>query len=68
MAEKITVNHWSIMNAREMSKTKLERELGKYVKELEKLDMDHVQACEFVSSVMNIGIALQEKYDAKKSR
>lgn len=56
MAEKLT-----IADTRKMSKTKIETRLGEYAKELEKLGMDHVSACEFLSSVMNLGIASHEK-------
>lgn len=51
----------TIMDTRKMSKTKIEMELGKYAKELEKLGMGHVSACEFLSSVMNLGIAAHEQ-------
>lgn len=51
----------TIMDTRKMSKTKIETKLGEYAKELEKLGMDHVSACEFLSSVMNLGIAVHEK-------
>ena len=51
----------TIADTRNMSKAKIQRELGEYAKELEKLGMDHVSACEFLSSVMNLGIAAQEQ-------
>lgn len=56
MSEKLT-----IMDTRKMSKTKIETKLGEYAKKLEKLGMDHVSACEFLSSIMNLGIAAHEK-------
>ncbi len=55
----------TIMDTRKMSKTKIEMELGEYAKELEKLGMDHVSACGFLSSVMNLGIAIHEKVHNK---
>lgn len=55
------VKKLTIADTRKMSKTKIETELGEYSKELEKLGMDHVRACEFLSSVMNLGIAAQEQ-------
>jgi hypothetical protein len=55
----------TIADTREMSKTKIQITLGEYTKELEKLGMDHVSACEFLSSVMNLGIAAQEKHHNK---
>ena len=54
-------NVLTIADTRKMSKTKIEVKLGEYAKELEKLGMDHVSACEFLSSVMNLGIAAHEK-------
>lgn len=51
----------SMADTRKMSKTKIEVELGKCAKELEKFGMDHVSSCEFLSSVMNLGIAAHEK-------
>lgn len=51
----------SIEDTRKMSKTKIEVELGKLAKELEKFGMDHVSSCEFLSNVMNLGIAAHEK-------
>ena len=55
----------TIMDTRAMSMTKIAVELGKRNKELEALGMDHVSACEFVSSIMNLGIAAQEKTHEK---
>lgn len=63
MANKLT-----IMDTRKMSKTEIEVSLGKYAKELEKLGMDHVDACEFLSSVMNLGIAVQERWNETKQK
>ena len=54
-------NVLTIADTRKMNKTKIEMELDKRAKELEKLGMDHVSACEFLSSVMNLGIAAHEK-------
>jgi hypothetical protein len=54
-------NMLSIVDTRKMSKAKIEMELGKRAKELEKLGMNHVSACEFLTSVMNLGIAAHEQ-------
>ena len=51
----------TIADTREMSKTQIEAILRDYAKELEKLGMDRVSACEFLSSVMNLGIAAHEQ-------
>ena len=56
----------TIMEAREMSKTKIEVELGKRTKKLEELGMTHKTACEFVSGIMNLGIAAQELQKEQK--
>lgn len=52
---------FTIMEAREMSRYKLEVEIGKCAKRMVELGMSHEEACEFVSKLMNIGIAIQEK-------
>ena len=48
------------MKTRKMTKQRLEIELGKHTKYLEELGMNHDEACNFVSNVMNIGISMQE--------
>lgn len=58
----------TVADTRNMSKGKIELKLGEYAKELEKLGMDHTSACEFLSSVMNLGIAAQEKVNMKKHK
>ena len=57
--------NFTIMETREMSKRKLETEIGKRTKRIEELGMDHEEACEFVSSIMNLGIAMQEKFQSE---
>ena len=54
--------NFTIMETREMSKHKLEAELVKCSKQLEELGMSHEEACGLVSSIMNLGIAIQEKF------
>lgn len=56
----------TIMEAREMTKEKIEVELGKRAKKLEEFGMTHEDACEFLSGVMNLGIAIQEKCNTNK--
>ena len=58
----------TIMDTRKMSKTEIEARLGAYAKELENLGMDHVSACEFLSSVMNLGISAQEQWHNTKQK
>ena len=56
----------TIMETRDMSKGKLQTEIGKRAKKLEELGMTHEEACGFVSGIMNLGIAMQEKMNEKK--
>lgn len=51
------------METREMSMTQIETKLGEYIKKLEEFGMDHTSACTFASSIMNLGIAAQEKWN-----
>ena len=51
----------TIMETRKMSKNKLTTEIGKCCKQIEELGMNHEEACELVSTIMNLGIAIQEK-------
>lgn len=61
------MNKLTIMEARKISSNRLQTELRKCVKYLEKeLGMEHANACMFVSRIMNLGIAIQEKYDLSK--
>ena len=55
-------NVLTIMDTRQMSKTKIKATLCEYTKRLENLGMDHVSACAFVSSIMNLGIAAHEQW------
>lgn len=57
------MNGLTIMETREMSMTQINMKLGEYIKKLEEFGMDHVSACKFVSSIMNLGIAAQEKWN-----
>lgn len=54
------------MEARSMSSTRINVELGKRTKKLEELGMSHEEACEFVSEIMNLGIAAHELLNEKK--
>lgn len=59
---------FTLEETRKMSESKLQTEIGKCAKRLDGLGMDHEEACSLVSTIMNLGIALQEKWDqlAKK--
>lgn len=56
---------FTIMETREMSETKLLTNIGKCSKQIEALGMSHKDACELVSTIMNLGIAMQEKKGRK---
>lgn len=56
----------TITEVREMSKGKIEVELGKRAKKLEELGMTHEDACGFISGIMNLGIAVQERVHTEK--
>lgn len=58
--------NFTIMETREMSKQRLEDEISECVKTMESLGINHVYACHFVSSIMNLGIAMQEKFDSER--
>ena len=53
---------FTIMETRKMSKNQIQKEIGKCCKQIEALGMGHKEACELVSSIMNLGIAIQEKH------
>lgn len=55
----------TIMESRKMNTHEIEVGLGKHTSQLEKLGMDHADAYHFISTVMNLGIAFQEKLDEK---
>ena len=55
----------TIMEAREMNTHEIEVDLGKHTSQLEKLGMNRVDDYHFISTVMNLGIAFQEKWDEK---
>lgn len=59
------MHNLTVMETREMSKRKIEAELRKRAKVLEDLGMNYEDACGFISGVMNLGIAMQEKKTEK---
>lgn len=58
---------FTLAETREMNKFKIETELGKCSKKIEELGMDHVEVCELISTIMNLGIAAHEKVHDKKT-
>lgn len=61
----MTTKNFTIMETRKMSKCKLQTEIGLCEKRMEALGMNCKDACEFVSSIMNLGIAMQEKLQSE---
>lgn len=62
MANKLT-----IMDTRKMTKGEIEEELSVCARVLEDCGMSHETACDFISGVMNLGIALQELMGRNKT-
>lgn len=55
--------------ARKMSENRLQLEIGKHANYLRKeLGMDKVESANFITSLLNLGASLQEKFDSKKSK
>jgi hypothetical protein len=52
-----------IEEARKMNKKEVEIKLGMRTKMLEGFGMTHDEACNFVSGIMNLGIAAQELWN-----
>ena len=57
----------TLANTREMSDTKIRTELGKRSKQIEALGMNPGEVYVLVSSIMNLGIAMNERNQNKKS-
>ena len=60
------MNNLTIFDTRDMSIGEINRELGKRMRFLEDLGIERIDSCRFVSSIMNLGIASQEKWNEKK--
>lgn len=59
----------NLEEARQMNEKELELETGKRAKYLrENLGMDRVECANFITSLLNIGASMQEKFDSKKSK
>ena len=52
---------YTVIEARKMTEQKLVIEIGKCALKLETIGMSHEEACQFVATVMSLGIAMQEK-------
>ena len=62
------MDNLTIFDTRDMSIDEINHELSNRMRFLEDLGMEHIDSCEFVSSIMNLGIASQEKWNKKKKR
>lgn len=58
---------FTIGDARKMTKRDLEIMMSVCRMDLESMGMEHIDACRFLSEVMNLGIAIQEKINAEKT-
>ena len=55
------MDNLTIFDTRDMSIGEINRELGKRMRFLEDLGMERIDSCGLVSSIVNLGIASQEK-------
>ena len=62
------MDNLTIFDTRDMSIDEINHELSNRTRFLEDLGIEHIDSCEFVSSIMNLGIASQEKWNEKKKR
>ena len=62
------MDNLTIFDTRDMSIDEINHEVSNRMKFLEELGMKRIDSCGFVSSIMNLGIASQEKWNEKKKR
>ena len=62
------MDNLTIFDTRDMSIDEINHELSNRMRFLEDLGMEHIDSCEFVSSIMNLGIASQEKWNEEKKK
>ena len=60
------MDNLTIFDTRDMSMDEINHELSNRMKFLEELGMKRIDSCKFISSIMNLGIASQEKCNEKK--
>ena len=60
------MDNLTIFDTRGMSVDDINNELINRMRFLENLGMKHIDSCAFISSIMNLGIACQEKFNKKK--
>ena len=62
------MDNLTIFDTRDMSIDEINHELSNRTRFLEDLGMEHIDSCEFISSIMNLGITSQEKWNEKKKK
>ena len=60
------MDNLTIFDTRDMSIDEINHELSNRMRFLEDLGIEHIDSCGFISSVMNLGIASQEKWNEKR--
>lgn len=60
------MDNLTIFDTRDMSIGEINRELGNHMRFLEDLGMERIDSCGFVSSIVSLGIAGQEKLNEKR--
>ena len=64
--QEVIMNNLTIFDTRDMSIDEINHELSNRMRFLEDLGMERIDSCGFVSSIMNLGIASQEKMNEKR--
>ena len=62
------MDNLTIFDTRDMSIDEINHELSNRMRFLADLGMERIDSCGFVSSIMNLGIASQEKWNEKSKR
>lgn len=62
------MNNLNIFDAMDMSEDEVNHELSNRMKFLEELGMKRIDSCGFVTSIVNLGIASQEKWNEKRKK
>ena len=60
------MDNLTIFDTRDISIDEINHELSNRMRFLEDLGMERIESCRIVSSIMNIGIASQEKWNEKR--
>ena len=62
------MDNLTIFDTRDMSIDEINHELSNRMRFLEDLGMKRIDSYRFISSIMNLGIASQEKWNEKKNK